>query len=197
VSFHLHLRAAAFNETPPEFSSLLDFMWAAGEDHQQEYEAGIADSIENDFGHVHQLYTAGEDQGDATIATSALPIFGGRHVRSPTGDQPPFVILDPAETRGTAEFLRTISFDERWRIAGKEPGHRPTSGSVPAPSAALHRSLAGRPERRPWMVPGAPGRDRTGDISLTRRVLWPTELQGRCFEASIATDHDLDGHPRG
>ena len=26
---------------------------------------------------------------------------------------------------------------------------------------------------------GAPGRDRTGDISLTRRVLWPAELQGR------------------
>jgi hypothetical protein len=26
---------------------------------------------------------------------------------------------------------------------------------------------------------GAPGRNRTDDISLTRRVLWPTELQGR------------------
>jgi hypothetical protein len=34
---------------------------------------------------------------------------------------------------------------------------------------------------------GAPGRDRTGDISLTRRVLWPAELQGQCCVASIAT----------
>jgi hypothetical protein len=31
---------------------------------------------------------------------------------------------------------------------------------------------------------GAPGRVRTGDISLTRRVLWPTELQGRAPQHS-------------
>src|SRR3954451_10583676 len=36
-----------------------------------------------------------------------------------------------------------------------------------------------------WLVElGAPGRNRTDDISLTRRVLWPTELQGRAAQHS-------------
>ncbi len=33
---------------------------------------------------------------------------------------------------------------------------------------------------------GAPGRNRTDDISLTRRVLWPTELQGRAVSIAAA-----------
>ncbi|SIN45034.1 DUF1877 family protein [Micromonospora cremea] len=118
MSFHMHLRATTSKEAPQDFSSLLDFMWTAWEEHQQEYTAGIADSIEKDFGHVHELYTMGADQGDATNA--ALPIFGGRHIHSPTKDEPPFVILNPAEVRGVAEFLRTVSFDERWQIVGTE-----------------------------------------------------------------------------
>ncbi|MGW3806188.1 DUF1877 family protein [Micromonospora sp. NPDC005113] len=119
MSFHMHLRATASNEVPQDFSSLLDFMWAAWEAHPEEYAAGIADSIEKDFGHVDELYTMGTDHGDATNAASTLPIFGGRQIySSPAKDQPPFVILSPAETRGTAEFLRIVSFDERWQIAG-------------------------------------------------------------------------------
>jgi hypothetical protein len=120
VSFHMHLRAKASNEIPRDFPSLHAFMWAAWEAHPEEYAAGIADSIEKDFGHVDELYTMGTDQGgDATDAASTLPIFGGRLIySSPANDQPPFVILNPAETRGTAEFLHTVSFDERWQIAG-------------------------------------------------------------------------------
>ncbi|MGI5521563.1 DUF1877 family protein [Micromonospora sp. CA-259024] len=121
MSFHMHLRATAANEVSEDFSSLHDFMWIAWEDHQQEYAAGIADSIEKDFGHVHELYTMGADHGDATNAASTLPVFGGRHIHSPTKDQPPFVLLNPAEVRGVAEFLRTVSFDERWQTAGTEP----------------------------------------------------------------------------
>lgn len=119
MSFHMHLRATASNEVPEDFSSLLDFMWAAWEAHPEEYAAGIADSVEKDFGRVHELYTMGADDQDATSAASNLPIFGGRHIHSsPAKDQPPFVILNPAETRGAAKFLRTVSFDERWQIAG-------------------------------------------------------------------------------
>ncbi|MEU4714304.1 DUF1877 family protein [Micromonospora purpureochromogenes] len=122
MSFHMHLRATASDEVPEDFSSLLDFMWAAWEAHPEEYAAGIADSIEKDFGHVHEIYTMRADQGDAANAASTLPIFGGRHIHSPTKDQPPFVILNPAEVRGVAEFLRTVSFDERWQIAGAYNG---------------------------------------------------------------------------
>lgn len=118
MSFHMHLRATASNEVPEDFSSLLDFMWAAWEAHQEERAAGIADSVCKDFGHVHELYTMGADHGDATNAANSLPIFGGRHTHSPTKDQPPFVTLNPAEVRGTAEFLRNLSFNERWQIAG-------------------------------------------------------------------------------
>ncbi|MEV0157231.1 DUF1877 family protein [Micromonospora sp. NPDC050686] len=118
MSFYMHLRAAASNEVPEDFSSLQDFMWAAWEAHAEEYVAGIARSIEKDFGHLNELYIMGTNQGDATNAASSLPIFGGRPIHDPAKDQPPFVILNPAETRGTAEFLRTVSFDERWQIAG-------------------------------------------------------------------------------
>jgi hypothetical protein len=122
VSFHMHLRATTSNEAPEDFSSLRDVMWAAWEDHQQEFAAGIAESIEKDFGHLHKLYTMGADESDATNAASTLPIFGGRHIPSPTKDQPPFVILNPAEVRGAADFLMTVSFDERWRAAGTYNG---------------------------------------------------------------------------
>lgn len=120
MSFHLHLRATTPSEVPGEFSSLLDFMWAAWEAHPAEDAAGIAESIEKDFGQVHELYTAGADRDDASSAASTLPIFGGRQVRGPTKDQPPFVVLDPAQVRAVAEFLRTLSFDERWQVAGTE-----------------------------------------------------------------------------
>ena len=118
MSFHMHLRATAPKEVPEDSSSLLDFMSAAWETHQDEYAAGIANSICNDFGHVDDLYTMGADHGGATSAANTLPIFGGRHVHSPTKDQPPFIILNSAEVRETAEFLQTVSFDERWQIAG-------------------------------------------------------------------------------
>jgi len=118
VSFHIHLRATATNEVPGDFSSLLGFMSTAWEAYREEYVAGVAHSIDKDFGHVHELYTMGMDLGDGTNTANHLPIFGGRHVHSPAKDQPPFVILAPAEVRRTADFLRALSFDERWRIAG-------------------------------------------------------------------------------
>ncbi|GAB3175118.1 uncharacterized protein DUF1877 [Micromonospora palomenae] len=118
MSFYMRLRATASNEVPEDFSSLLDFMSTAWEAHQEEHTAGIADSIDKDFGHVHELYTTGADHGDTTNPANTLPIFGGRHMHSPTEDQPPFVILTPAEVRRTALFLRSLPFDERWQIAG-------------------------------------------------------------------------------
>ena len=119
MSFHMHLRATASNEIPEDFSSLEDFMWAAWEAHPEEYAAGIADSIEKDFVQVDWLYTMGTNQDDTTNATNTLPIFGGRQIyRTPARDERPFVILDSAETRKAAHFLRTVSFEERWQIAG-------------------------------------------------------------------------------
>ncbi|RAO08420.1 DUF1877 family protein [Micromonospora noduli] len=118
MSFHMHLRATATNEVPEDFSSLVDLMSTAWEAHQNEYAAGVAHSIDKDFGHVHELYIMGLDQSDGTNPANNLPIFGGRHIDGPAKDQPPFVILDPAEVHRTADFLQTLSFDERWRIAG-------------------------------------------------------------------------------
>ncbi|MGQ5261455.1 DUF1877 family protein [Micromonospora sp. ZYX-F-536] len=117
MSFHMHLRATATNQVPEDFPSLLAFMSAAWSAHQEEYAAGIADSIDKDFGHVHELYTMAVDDGDGTNAANNLPIFGGRHLHSPAEDEPPIVILEPADVRRTADFLRTLSFDDRWRIA--------------------------------------------------------------------------------
>jgi hypothetical protein len=114
----MHLRATATNEVPEDFSSLLDFMSTAWEAHQEEYAAGVAHSIEKDFGYVHELYNMGVDQGDGTNTANNLPIFGGQHIHSPAKDQPPFVILDAAEVRRTEDFRRTLSFDDRWRNPG-------------------------------------------------------------------------------
>ena len=116
----MHLRATVPEEVPEGFSSLDDFMWAAWEAHPEECEAGIAESIEKDFRQVHDLYTRGQDRDDVIGAAGELAIFGGRHVHGPTRDDPPFVILGPTDVRGVAEFLRTVSFDERWQVAGVE-----------------------------------------------------------------------------
>jgi hypothetical protein len=118
VSFHMHLRATRTGEVQEDFASLFRFMDTAWEIHAEEFAAGIADSICKDFGHVDDLYTMTADYGEATGAPNTLPIYGGRLVHSATKEEPPFAILDPAEVQKAAEFLQTVSFDERWRIAG-------------------------------------------------------------------------------
>lgn len=72
--------------------------------------------------------------------------------------------------------------------SGPRQARRSTVVSAVAVSVAVNRlSPTDACGELPGGV-GAPGRDRTGDISLTRRVLCPAELQGRVADASIATD---------
>lgn len=47
-----------------------------------------------------------------------LPIFGGRVVHDPSGDQPPFALLTAAETRTAAAFLTEVRFETLWETAG-------------------------------------------------------------------------------
>ncbi|WP_160160978.1 DUF1877 family protein [Actinomadura sp. K4S16] len=91
-------------------------MLAAWAKHQEEYAAGIADSIEKDFAEVHQLYTSASggppDAGDS----NGLPIFGGDPV--PREDGPPFLILRPEQVGEAATFLKLASFDLLWEASG-------------------------------------------------------------------------------
>lgn len=59
-------------------------------------------------------------QLQAASAASILPVYGDRPVFDPLTNQPPFVILGPAEVRKASEFLQTTSFDELWQSAPTE-----------------------------------------------------------------------------
>ena len=41
-------------------------------------------------------------------------------MNSPERGEHPFVVLHPAEVRAAAVYLQTVSFDERWEVAGPE-----------------------------------------------------------------------------
>jgi hypothetical protein len=103
-------------------------MWASWEAYAEEFAAGIAESIEKDFGPVDRLYTMAADHGEAAGVPNTLPIYGGHLVHNAACDDPPFVILDPAEVQKTAEFLQTVSFDELWRTAAAAELARPYLG---------------------------------------------------------------------
>ncbi|MER8045638.1 DUF1877 family protein [Streptomyces sp. NPDC094032] len=112
---HMHLRAATTAEILDDHAWLEAFMATAWEHHEVEYAAGVADSIEKDFGLVHALYEASGD------AAGWLPVFGGRQPAGAPADHlphPPLLLLEPAEVRTAAAFLADVSFDALWEAAG-------------------------------------------------------------------------------
>ncbi|MEV8627070.1 DUF1877 family protein [Streptomyces sp. NBC_01268] len=111
----MHLRAAAMSEILDDHAWLEAFMSRAWEHHQVECAAGVADSIEKDFGLVHELYAASTD------VAGWLPVFGGRQPAGAPGDavpDPPLLLLEPAEVRAAAAFLADVPFDELWEVTG-------------------------------------------------------------------------------
>ncbi|MET7683347.1 DUF1877 family protein [Streptomyces sp. NPDC005423] len=134
MSVHLHFRAAPAEAIVEDHAWLTRFMLAAWERHSEEFDAGIATSINKDFDHVHLLYT-GASEG-ACGEPDSLPIEGGHVVRDPTDANPPFLILGPAQVRATAAFLRTVSFDTRWNVGVPE-----LSSAIPAWNEARERNL--------------------------------------------------------
>ncbi|MFD7321784.1 DUF1877 family protein [Streptomyces sp. NPDC059875] len=108
----MHLRATAEHEIQDDHAWLTDYMRAAWENLEAEYAAGIAESIEKDFGPLHDLYRAG-----ATPAHE-LPVYGGRIIHDPANQQPPFAILTPPEVTTAADLLTDAAFDTLWDVAG-------------------------------------------------------------------------------
>ncbi|GAA2794675.1 hypothetical protein GCM10019017_45190 [Streptomyces showdoensis] len=112
---HMHLRAAAQAEIRDDHSWLEAFMATAWAHHEVECAAGVAASIEKDFGLLHELCSAGAD------AAGWLPVFGGRQPAGAPADElphPPLLLLEPAEVRTAAAFLAAVPFDGLWDAAG-------------------------------------------------------------------------------
>ncbi|MDQ1008793.1 hypothetical protein QFZ82_003278 [Streptomyces sp. V4I23] len=121
MSFHMHLRAAEESAVQGrDFAWLLDFMGAAWDwdVHQAEYAAGLATSVEKDFGTVHDLCQAGADLPAGAGGAWDLPVYGGHVVHDPSDGQPPFALLTAAETRTAAAFLTDVPFEALWESAG-------------------------------------------------------------------------------
>jgi hypothetical protein len=116
----MHLRAVQESEVRHDHAWLEEFMGAAWDwdVHQAEYQAGIAEHIEKDFGSVHELYGAAGRLPEGQGGMWELPVFGGHLVHHPASDRPPFVHLDPAATRQASAFLTGVSFDALWESAG-------------------------------------------------------------------------------
>ncbi|MGW7365000.1 DUF1877 family protein [Streptomyces sp. NPDC054841] len=121
MSFHMHLRAVTESEIHGrDFAWLLDFMGAAWDwdVRHAEHAAGIAESIEKDFATVHELCEAGATLPEGGDGAWELPVFGGRVVQDPSGNQPPFAVLTAAETRTAAAFLTDVPYETLWGTAG-------------------------------------------------------------------------------
>ncbi|OKK08563.1 hypothetical protein AMK26_06125 [Streptomyces sp. CB03234] len=112
MSYHLHFRAVPEGDVRDDLAWLESFMSAAWDDHPAEYRAGLATSIEKDFGLVDQLYAT------AGCVDRELPVYGGRPVEYPDGDRPPFLVLPPDQVRSAADFLAGASFEALWETAG-------------------------------------------------------------------------------
>ncbi|MFG2123786.1 DUF1877 family protein [Streptomyces sp. NPDC048710] len=120
MSFHMHLRAVRSSEVRLDYAWLEEFMGAAWDwdVHRAEFAAGIAESIEKDFGSVHRLYEAGSGLSEGREGTWELPVFGGDIVYHRDEEQPPFVHLSPDMVRQASAFLSEVSFDALWESAG-------------------------------------------------------------------------------
>ncbi|MGW8884213.1 DUF1877 family protein [Streptomyces sp. NPDC055749] len=129
MSFHMHLRAVEHSEIRHDHAWLEEFMGAAWDwdVHRAEHDAGIAESIEKDFGSVHELYEAASRLPEGRDGTWELPVFGGDIVHySPADEKPPFVCLAPDATRRASAFLADVSFDALW--ASADPRFREAFG---------------------------------------------------------------------
>ncbi|MFC9246162.1 DUF1877 family protein [Streptomyces sp. NPDC057136] len=121
MSFHMHLRAVEHSEIRHDHAWLEEFMGAAWDwdVHRAEYDAGIAESIEKDFGSVHDLYEVAGRLSEGQDGTWELPIFGGEIVHyTPADEKPPFVRLAPDATHRASAFLTDVPFDAVWESVG-------------------------------------------------------------------------------
>lgn len=118
MSFYLHLRAVPESAVREDHGGLTEFMLAAWEIHAQEYEAGLAESIEKDFAMVHEFYETAADRPEGADRGWELPVFGGRVVRHPSEEQLPFAFLSPTAVARAAGFLDELRFDAFWGRAG-------------------------------------------------------------------------------
>ncbi|MFH8928830.1 DUF1877 family protein [Streptomyces pristinaespiralis] len=118
MSFYMHLRAVPESEAGDDHSSLTTFMRAAWEIHAEEYEAGLAESVNKDFAMVHEFYETAAGRPQGADGAWELPVFGGRVVRHPSEEQPPFALLCPTGVARAAAFLDGLRFDAFWDRAG-------------------------------------------------------------------------------
>ncbi|MBC9711690.1 DUF1877 family protein [Streptomyces sp. TRM66268-LWL] len=153
MSVHMHLRAVAMPEIQDDHSWLAEFMSDAWDRLPEEYEAGVATSIDTAFDSVNRFYAwAAGLPASAAFAAGPdgespwqLPVYGGRAVPHAAGadpSDPPMGLLEPPGVSAAADFLSKVSFDELWNAAGAELGSR-FDGEEPARSLYReeHRSL--------------------------------------------------------
>ncbi|MEV0691052.1 DUF1877 family protein [Streptomyces sp. NPDC050388] len=117
MSIKMQLRAMPESEIREDWAWLEEFMGAAGDfdRFQAERRAGTAEVVEYHFPALHEVYEAAYTlQGSPDWE---LPVFGGSPVYHATHDQPPFLILRPAQVREVADFLAAVSFDALWDAA--------------------------------------------------------------------------------
>lgn len=152
MSIEMQLRAMPESEIREDWAWLEEFMGAARDSDrfQAERQAGIAELVERNFPALHEVYEAAYTlQGSRAWE---LPVFGGSPVYHATYDQPPFLILRPAQVREVADFLAAVSFDDLWEAtrpkvlppfsattrlrtrAGSSPTTRTCRPSTPGPS---------------------------------------------------------------
>ncbi|MFI1652171.1 DUF1877 family protein [Streptomyces sp. NPDC090045] len=146
MSFHMHLRAVRESEVRRDYGWLAEFMGAAWDwdVRQAEREAGIAESIEKDFGSVHELYEAAGRLPEGQDGAWELPVFGGHIIHHPANEHPPFVHLTPAATQRASAFLTDVSFDAVWQANGPRmcAAFGPGWAEEDVKSSYLHRHAA-------------------------------------------------------
>ncbi len=117
MSIEMQLHAMPESEIRDDWAWLAEFMGDAGDfdRFQAERQAGIAEVVEYHFPALHQVYKAAyTPQGSHDWE---LPVFGGDPVYHATHNQPPFLILRPAQVREVTDFLAAVSFDDLWEVA--------------------------------------------------------------------------------
>ncbi|WP_426368433.1 DUF1877 family protein [Streptomyces sp. E-08] len=100
---------------------LAAFMSEAWENHEDEYAAGIAHSIDKSWDAVNDLCAAADALSADAQDSGNLPIYGGRpvpHSADADPSDPPMMLLEPAGVSQAARFLTSASFDELWNVVG-------------------------------------------------------------------------------
>ncbi|MDX3240154.1 DUF1877 family protein [Streptomyces sp. ME03-5709C] len=86
----------------------------AWDNHAEEVEAGIAESIEKDFELLHLLCTSEPAAPGGADGPGSLPLEGGSVIEDPEDADPPILVLQPAQVREAARFLDEVPFDGLW-----------------------------------------------------------------------------------